>query len=275
MIRILLSFFLVSCSHLFYHPGQRIYSDPEQVGYRKKESMLTSQERLLLSWLITSEHKKDKSLDGVLIVQFHGNAQNISSHFAALAWTTQHAATLLTFDWSGYGRSQGEPNQSNLHHDAVAVLRYAILLKQQFGFKKLVVMGQSLGGAVLSRAILEVEQSQISLLVLDSTFASYQNIAKTKLQQNWLTYLFSPLAYLLVSDKFAAQDRLKEIVIPTLVIHADQDAVVPFELGKQLYDELKTRKTFWKLGSRSHTSVFFEFGNHYRDQFRQIIMDLN
>jgi uncharacterized protein len=275
MIKILCCLFLVSCGHLFYHPDQRIYSDPDQVGYRKIELMIPSENRLLHAWQIDSQQKKDQSLKDVLIVQFHGNAQNISSHFAALAWITHHGATLLTFDWSGYGKSQGEATQANLHHDALAILQFAFALKQRSGFKKLVLMGQSLGGAVLSRAVIDVDQSLISLLVLDSTFASYQKIAKSKLQQSWVTYIFSPLAYLLVSDKYAAEDHLAKISVPSLVVHAEEDSIVPFPLGQNLFNNLQSKKTFWKLNSRSHTSVFFEFGNHYRDLFRQMIIDLN
>jgi fermentation-respiration switch protein FrsA (DUF1100 family) len=78
----------------------------------------------------------------------------------------------------------------------------------------------------------------------------------------------------LVSNEYASIDRLSEIIVPSLVIHAEGDGIVPFEMGQDLYDELKSKKSFWKLNSRGHTSVFFEFGNLYRDQFEKMVMDL-
>jgi predicted alpha/beta-fold hydrolase len=275
MIKWIVFFFLISCSHLFYQPDQRIYSDPDQVGYRKSELMVPSQKRMLHTWLIESAKKKTNQLDRVLIVQFHGNAQNISSHFASLAWTTHDGATLLTFDWSGYGKSQGMANQENLFHDALAIIEYAKNLKKEKAYNKLVFVGQSLGGAVLSRAIIEENQSPITLLVLDSTFSSYQKISKQKLQQNWITYLLSPLTSILISDEYASTDYLSRISISTLVIHAKEDSIVPYNLGLELFEQLKCEKKMWTLNSRAHISAFYEFGNHYRDLFKQMIIDSN
>jgi fermentation-respiration switch protein FrsA (DUF1100 family) len=136
-------------------------------------------------------------------------------------------------------------------------------------------VGQSLGGAVLSRAIIEEDQSAISLLVLDSTFSSYQQISRQKLQQNWITYLLSPLTSILISDEYASTDYLSRISISTLVIHAKEDSIVPYNLGLELFEQLKCEKKMWTLNSRAHISAFYEFGNHYRDLFKQMIIDSN
>jgi len=50
-------------------------------------------------------------------------------------------------------------------------------------YPKLIFYGQSLGGNVMMRLLEEIDSNEVDLVVLDSTFASYQGIAKVKARQ--------------------------------------------------------------------------------------------
>ncbi len=216
-------------------------------------------------WLKNSDKKKS----GVILF-FHGNAENISTHFYNLAWLTKYGYDVLCIDYRGYGKSQGKPSQKGTYLDALAALDYAydhlfIPLKS----KKFIVYGQSLGGAIAGRSIIDwSKKDKVNLLVLDSTFSSYQNIAFDKLKSVWLTFLLSPLAYILVSDEMEFKSKISEIKpIPTLVIHGDNDMVIPQKFGKEIFDRLTTQKWWWSIPKGEHIDVFMRHEFLYRKQF--------
>jgi cephalosporin-C deacetylase-like acetyl esterase len=64
--------------------------------------------RKLHAWLFPSGKGAEER--GTL-VQFHGNAENISTHFISLSWVTTHGYNFITFDYSGYWDSDSEPGR--------------------------------------------------------------------------------------------------------------------------------------------------------------------
>lgn len=259
---------LTSCSHLFYHPDNKVYSDPNQVGYKADNLKIQSQGILLDAYFI---HHQTKSKAKGLIIQFHGNAQNISSHFASVAWLAKEGYDVISFDYRGYGKSQGSPNQEGLYQDALAVLNYAIELKQKKEYPQLIVIGQSLGGVVLSRAIVDVEQKNFNLLVLDSTFSSYEDVGEKKIYESWIGYVLGWMTPLLVSDEYASAPVLKKISIPTLVVHSKDDPIVPYSCGKDIYDAIIADKFFLELEGPTHTGVFYAYGIKMREEFVNLL----
>ena len=101
-------------------------------------------------------------------------------------------------------------------------------------------------------------KKDVDLLVLDSTFASYQDVAFRVLKKNPLTFLFSPFSYLLVSNSYSPESDLKILKTPTLVIHSEMDDIVEFENGKDVYNLLKSssKKYFWTYKDKSHINFF-------------------
>ena len=80
-------------------------------------------------------------------------------------------------------------------------------------YHNIIIFAQSLGGniALTSVAKFIEKNKKISLLVLDSTFDSYQNIAFDKMVHNVITFLFSPLCYVLLSDKTSGINYLHKL----------------------------------------------------------------
>ena len=137
---------------------------------------------------------------------------------------------------------------------------------------KLILYGQSLGGAVMGHAVLDSPHYElIDLLVFDSTFSSYQDIAFKKIKSSWPLFIFSPLAYLLVTDKTASQDRLPKINKKSLVIHGTNDTVVEYEFGEEIFQLLPGPKWFWAVDDGVHTDVFFRHEKKYRQKFLDFI----
>ncbi len=208
------------------------------------------------------------------IIFFHGNAENISSHFLNLAWITHEGYNLFIFDYRGYGASEGKVDQKGIFEDSFAALEKGLELHQSISPKgKLIVYGQSLGGIISLRALADWEHtSRVNLIVQDSAFLSYQDIAFDKLKSFWPTYLLSPLAYLLVSDKYASDKVLYKFSNPLLVISGEKDIVVPFKFSKEIYKKSKSeKKWFWEIKNGTHSDVFAFHDFKYRELFLKLL----
>lgn len=248
--RIAVSFFLLltissaptGCTTLlFYHPTRQIYADPAVMGFPYENLRLPSYDGTMLHGVWIHRARSSKDLRTVVLF-FHGNGENLSSHFMAVAWLANLGYDLLIYDYRGYGLSEGEIDHDDINEDSLAMVRggaeMARARKMAF-----VVFGQSMGGILASSALLdwkdrhpdEYRERHPRLLVLDSTFASYRNIARDKLTGGCLP-LLKPLVPLFVAEDHAVQSRLARLSpIPLIVVHGEDDDIVPVEFGRAVY----------------------------------------
>jgi fermentation-respiration switch protein FrsA (DUF1100 family) len=271
---ILLLFFISSCSNLFYQPTRYPYANPEQFVLKVEDIWFKSSDGTELNgWWMPSTIVKPLGS----IVFFHGNAQNISSHFINLAWITHVGYNVFIFDYRGYGLSDGVPSQQGVYDDAIAGLDQGYELHQKnIPNGKFIVYGQSLGGVISLRAIPDFKfQDKIDLIVQDSTFMNYKMIAFDKLTDHWLSFIFSPLAFVLVSNEYASDDVVKKIHQPVLVIVGKKDRHVNPKFGKKIYKEVSSKKKWiWKINDGDHIDVFAKHDNKYRLKFIDLLSKL-
>ncbi len=116
------------------------------------------------------------------------------------------------------------------------------------------IYGQSTGGAISLRAITDWKRfEKVSLIVVDSAFASYKDIAFDKLCSSWLLFPCSPLSFVLISDEYVVDEVFDKITRPTLGIVGMKDQVVPPKFGKTIYKGIKaSKKNLWKLPTGNH-----------------------
>jgi fermentation-respiration switch protein FrsA (DUF1100 family) len=262
---------MTSCSSVFFQPSKELFHLPDKHGVTYKDVYFTHPNgNKVHSWLLKAKDKKPENL----FIFFHGNAQNLSTHFFNLAWMTQHSQDVLILDYSGYGKSDGVPSMEQARLDSLLVLNETLKLKKKY--KKLIVYGQSLGGAIAFRALKDFKhKDKIDLLVLDSTFSSYQDLAFNRLQVSWITYLFSPLGYLLVGSSYDPELVVDDVLLPTLVIHGTKDNVVPYKFGKTFFEQLKTKeKWFWRIEGGHHIGTFHESKRSYQPKFLKFLKEL-
>lgn len=248
-----ITFANVGCSSVFYYPVredlfpmEKLQNPPEsiRIPVEKNESVE--------AWYF---HAKRVAPKGIL-VQFHGNGANQSSHFAHFYAAIKDGYDLLTFDYRGYGRSDGKrATPAGTVLDGIAVLKW---VKENRPHLPLVVIGQSLGGAVLMRTLEELGPNfKVDLLVLDSTFASYRSAARRVMQKNWITWLLQPLAWLIVDNSMEAKSKINQLgSYPKLVVHGTADRVVDYRLGEEVFSLLPEPKEFWSIEGADHTQYF-------------------
>jgi fermentation-respiration switch protein FrsA (DUF1100 family) len=254
---ILASIFCTGCSNLFYQPSRGLYVEPKTVGQTPEDVWFKSEDGTKLYGWYFSSGKQPKAL----VLYFHGNAENLSSHYVSLLWILKHNVDFFIFSYQGYGRSEGSPNQEATINDGKAAIRLAKARAEALKIP-LVVLGQSLGSAISLRSMIELKPAAI---LIDSGFSSYQAVANEFMSRSWIGWPLQWLAYLLVRDTYAPGKRISELAgIPILVIHGDADKVVKYQMGEKLFTLAGEPKQFLRVVGGEHIDVFGRENGHYR-----------
>lgn len=253
---------LMGCTNIFLQPDHVLRYLPERTEGRWEDVRFKSADGTDLIGLWFSA--KTTPSKGV-IVHFHGNGENMTSHYLFVYWLAAEGYDVFTFDYRGYGGSTGKKSIAGSIEDGVAALR-AARGRAGGSRERLIVLGQSLGGALALAALERDGGEGVRGVVLDSTFASYRKVARLKLGGFWLTWpLQYPLSALLISDRWAPERLIaRRKPVPLLMLHAVGDPVVPYAQGRRLFDLAPGPKEFWKLDSKGHTEAFYARASQYR-----------
>ncbi len=173
----------------------------------------------------------------------HGNAGNVTNRAGILhALSERVGASVLVYDYRGYGRSDGKPNEQGLYADARAARAW---LAERAGveFGDIVLMGESLGAAV---AVELAASDGCRALVLESAFTSAPDMAS----------LLFPLipARLLMRNRFDSIGKIGRYTGPMLQSHGTCDTIVPFVQGERLFKAAENArpKRFMSLPGFDH-----------------------
>ena len=246
----------MSCNKIFYHPDQVIYSNPADLNLTHEFSTIKTADSQSLH-ILKIIAKQERGI----VIQFHGNAQNLSSHHLSVAWMTYHGFSVYAFDYRGYGQSSGKPTRKGLVLDGQAMIQYVC----SQGKKPVFMVGQSIGGAVAIPALALKKNACVKGLILDSTFSSYRSVAFQKLKSNLITYFLArPLSYL-ISDEYSPIDYVNELNIPIMMLHSLEDPIVPLQEGKALFEHIHYNdKEFVSVHRPGHIASFSDPRDPYR-----------
>lgn len=278
LINSIRSFFLIiffflttSCSHLFYQPDAFLYTDKEKIQKYFKEHEIQGPQGKIIAWTFSHPELKPEQKKRVHILLFHGNAQNVSSHFYSLFWILEKGYDYTIFDYPGYGGSEGEPTRESTTQSGIEVYRW---LKQKYPGQKIFIFGQSLGGNISIYSTSKVlPDPQLCGIAVESTFLNYRTVARRVLARNWLTWIFQPIPYLLVSNSHSASEGVRDLrSTPLLVMHGDHDPVVDFANGKDVYEAALEPKTFVEVKNGQHIDALtFQDRVRYQNIFTDFI----
>ncbi|CAG7554480.1 unnamed protein product [Fusarium equiseti] len=158
----------------------------------------------------------------ITILMFHGNAGNIGHRLPIARMIINYiGCNVFMLEYRGYGSSTGQPDESGLNIDAQTGLNY---LRQRAETRdhKLMVYGQSLGGAVAIKLVSKNQEAgDIAGLILENTFLSIRKLIPS---------VVPPAKYLtlLCHQVWPSESVLPNITkVPTLFISGLQDEIVP------------------------------------------------
>ena len=181
----LITFFAIilsGCANsLFYYPDKKIYSNPSHKNLVYEDVFFYSKDGTKLhGWFFPSKIQQARSAPVGTVIHFHGNAQNLTAHVSFVDWLPASNFNLFTFDYRGYGRSDGTPNRRGIYEDCIAAIRY-IQTRKDIDQGRLFILGQSLGGVNALAVLGKNTFSGIRAIAVDSAFYSYRRIVKDKI----------------------------------------------------------------------------------------------
>ncbi|HVK61820.1 MAG TPA: alpha/beta hydrolase [Bdellovibrionales bacterium] len=242
------------CTSLFYQPTKIEYVDREKMPIKPSDEFFASEDGTRLhGWYFESAQSTRKKC---VILQYHGNAQNLSSHFFSLYNGLPRGYDFFSFDYRGYGRSEGTPNATGIAKDGRAALRY---VQAKFPDRKIIVFGQSLGGAIALQALADLRgEVEPASVIIDSSFPSYRSAARSTLASHWLTWLFQPVGWLVMSDEYAPKNGIERLKgIPLLFVHGTDDRIVSYKQGQRLLEIAPEPKDFWSIPGGGHIDFMY------------------
>jgi fermentation-respiration switch protein FrsA (DUF1100 family) len=197
--------------------------------------------------------------DGPNILFFHGNGETAPDYDYVAPFYRKRGINLFVADYRGYGMSQGNPSCSGLIKDAHPIfLSFASLISERRHTGGLYVMGRSLGSAPAIEVAYHY-QKQLKGLIVESGFAS----SRKQIARLGVAHLFRNLEG---PVGFCNDLKIREISIPTLIIHGEADEIIPFEEGKALYDLSNARdKTAFFVPFAGHNDLFEHALSEYMD----------
>jgi fermentation-respiration switch protein FrsA (DUF1100 family) len=253
----LLSGLLSGCSGLLFYPEPGLPFTPARAELEYRDIHLSAADgtRLHAWWLPA---KPDVELKGT-VLHLHGNGGNLAWHLGGSYWLPEQGYQVLMLDYRGYGLSEGKPSLPAVYQDIDAAFAWLEQAPEVQG-KPLILLGQSLGGALAVHYLSERPQRRAALhaLVLDGVPASYRDSARHALSTTWLTWpLQVPLSWLIPDDDSAIHGIAALEGLPLLIYHSLDDEVVPLSNGRRLYQAARPPRAFQATRGQ-HVQTFAE-----------------
>jgi len=248
---LLIYFFILFTTYFFqrnllYHPNENNYfGDPLLVSVEKVK-IKTHDNIELLSWY----HNKNIS-DYKTILFLHGNAGSLENRIHKINHFKDMNINFLLVAWRGFNGNKGKPTERGLYEDARSAVKW--LNSKGISENNIIIYGESLGTGVAT----EIAQNKnFAGIILESPFTSMVDAAKTK-------YPYLPVKFLL-KDKYESDKKIKNIKSPILIMHGKVDNIVPFYMGKKMYD----------LANQPKYSYFSEYDDHMMEYNEHLIHHL-
>ncbi len=252
---------MLGCTGVFFQPSRSRYPNLELEKLSAETVYLKSADGTkIAAWRIRSSKRQRPEPRGFTL-QFHGNAENMTTHYQFQTWLLDEGWDVLTFDYRGYGESEGETsNLDGVLADGVAALKWADELSLETT-RPLVIFGQSLGASIAVSALAEYHPQNFKLLVIDSGFYSFTSIAQEKLSESWFLWPVQWLGHVLVSDELSAAPRLKlakpVFKTPAIFLHSENDPVVSNRQGEKIFAAYPGPKVRWTTKEPGHVNTLF------------------
>jgi fermentation-respiration switch protein FrsA (DUF1100 family) len=229
--------------NLLYHPSVDNYpkdqetNEPSEI---EKVKITTNDQIDLVGWFYNKNLDKFKT-----ILFFHGNAGSLESRTYKLNHLKDLNVNFLIIAWRGFSGNEGKPKEMGLYEDAYSAIKW--LKMKGVNEKDIILYGESLGTGV---AVEIAQNKSYAGVILESPFTSMVNMGKKH-------YPFFPVRFLL-KDKFESYKKITNVSVPILIMHGKDDKIVPYDMGKKMYELANEPKFFYSQEYGSHMVEYDE-----------------
>ena len=238
-----------------FYPTKDVELSPSYVGLNYEDIFFESPDSIELNgWFLSAPMSR------FTVLLCHGNAGNISHRIEKLKFFHELGCNVFIFDYRGYGKSKGSPSENGLYSDAQGAYYY--LLSRKINPEQIIGYGESIGGAVI---IDLAAKQKLAALIIDSSLTNAKDMVK-------VAYPFLP--YWIFVSRWDSTSKVKPITIPKLFIHSMNDEIVPYKLGRKLFEAASEPKEFLQIHG-GHNSCFFESDEILKEKISSFLKKLN
>jgi len=252
------AFLLSSENKIIFHPSR--YPDgfwnPASQGVLAQDIYFTAEDGVKLhGWFIPAENAV------ATLLWFHGNAGNISHRLDNIQRLVRLNLNVFIFDYRGYGRSEGVPSEAGIYKDSQAAYD-AVLRLDGVSVDTLFLFGRSLGGICAVQTAMNLPAKG---LLLESVFTNSSDMARK-------IFPLIPLGWAMKS-KLDAVSKVPHLRLPKLFLHGTDDEIVPYDMGRKLFDAAAEPKTFYSIAGAGHNDTYVLGGDEYFNALNQFITE--
>ena len=243
--------------NLLYHPTidnylkDQVEREPNEI---EKVKITTKDKIDLIGWFYNRDLEEFKT-----ILFFHGNAGSLENRTYKLNHFKNLNLNFLIIAWRGFSGNKGKPNEMGLYEDAESAIKW--LKAKGVKEKNIILYGESLGTGV---AVEVAQNKNYAGVILESPFTSMVNVGKKY-------YPFFPVS-LLLKDKFESYKKINNIFVPVLIMHGKVDKIVPYDMGKKMYELANEPKFFY---SQEYGDHMIEYDEKLLSALKKFILSLN
>ena len=228
---------------LLYHPSENNYSGDKLTVSIDKIKIKNDDNIELLAWYHEKDIEKYKT-----ILFLHGNAGSLENRIHKINHFNNMDVNFLIISWRGFSGNKGKPTENGLYTDARSAVEW--LVNKGANKENIIIYGESLGTGVAT----EISQNDsFAGIILESPFTSMIAAGKSK-------YPIFPVG-LLLKDKYESDKKIKNIKSPILIMHGEADRIVPFWMGKKLYE----------LANQPKYSYFPKYDDHMMEYNKNLL----
>jgi uncharacterized protein len=194
----------------------------------------------------------DRRLDATLVraaadtapalLIFHGTAEAVSFWADTQALLYRHGITSMVFDYSGFGRSTGQPTVAHLEEDADSA--YAEFVRRVGPTRRRYLLGYSLGTGVVFDAVARFKPQPAGVVFAASYSSARDGAVAFGLIPRWATFL--------LPDLWNNVRDTRNLRQPLLVMQSDADQLFPVSMAKAVFDAATVPKQMVVLHGYSH-----------------------
>jgi len=220
--------------------------------------------------LDAEEQQAELDLGRPVVLIFPGNAGHRGYRAVKMRLISDLSADVFLFDYRGYAENQGSPSEKAVIRDAKAIWAY-LVDDLEIAPGRILVLGESLGGGVATGLASQLADKDVQPggLFLKATFCSLLETAQYHFP--WL-----PVGSFLI-DRFPSEERIQKITCPITMIHGRADDIVPFRLGRKLFEAAPdasssgVKKQFVELPGIGHNNILLDAQETYLESLDEML----
>jgi len=162
------------------------------------------------------------------LLYFHGNGETVATYEWIAPYYNQRETNLFVPDYRGYGVSEGKPTITNMVQDAHLIWKGFKEMLQKDGYvRKYFLMGRSLGSIPALELAFHYQDEICGLIIESGTANNFHRL--------W-SYLEGAERDIIENSGFINKVKIRSVHKPTLIIHGENDQIIPLQEGQELYE---------------------------------------